>query len=116
MEPTPMSISTGELRLCRTDAVDDGDVLRVEIDGRAPLAVYHADGEFFVSDDTCSHGAASLSEGMVDGAAIECPWHSGSFCLRTGAALNFPAVDPIRVYPAIVRDGAIFIQLDQEPA
>lgn len=101
--------TTKELRLCRVDAVEDGEALRIEIEGRAPLAVYHVDGEFFVSDDTCSHGEAHLSEGTVEGAQIECPWHTGKFCLRTGAALNFPAVTPIRVYPAIVRDGAVFI-------
>jgi nitrite reductase/ring-hydroxylating ferredoxin subunit len=103
------------LRLCRVDEVDDGEALQVCLEGRAPLAVYHVGGEFFVSDDACSHGEASLSEGMVDGAAIECPWHGGKFCLRTGEALNFPAVTPIRVYPATVRDGAVFIASNQEP-
>jgi nitrite reductase/ring-hydroxylating ferredoxin subunit len=118
LEPTtaipPVLSTTGELLLCRTDAVEDGEALRVEVDGRPPLAVYFVDGEYFVSDDTCSHGEASLSEGSVEGAQIECPWHSGKFCLRTGEALNFPAVTPIRVYPVIVRDGAIFIQPIQE--
>jgi nitrite reductase/ring-hydroxylating ferredoxin subunit len=84
-------------------------VLRVEVEGRPPLAVYHLDGEFFVSDDTGSHGTASLSEGFVEGGQVECPWHSGLFCLKTGAALNFPAITPIRVYVAIVKDGAVFI-------
>jgi nitrite reductase/ring-hydroxylating ferredoxin subunit len=109
-----VSNTTGDLWLCRADAIEDGEALRVEVEGRPPLAVYLVDGEYFVSDDTCSHGEASLSEGNVDGSQIECPWHSGKFCLRTGAALNFPAVTPIRVYPVIVRDGAIFIQAKQE--
>jgi nitrite reductase/ring-hydroxylating ferredoxin subunit len=111
---SPASDSGPGLRLCRVDEVDDGEALQVRIEGRAPLAVYHVDGEFFVSDDTCTHGEASLSEGTVDGAEIECPWHSGKFCLRTGEALNFPAVTPIRVYPATVRDGAVYISSDQE--
>ena len=98
------------LRLCAVDALEDGDALRIEIEGRSPLAVYHLDGEYYVSDDLCTHGDASLSEGTLEDGRIECPWHSGSFCLKTGAALTFPAVTPIRVYPAIVRDGAIFIQ------
>lgn len=99
-----------ELRLCTVDAVDDGDAVRIEVEGHAPFAVYHLDGEYYVSDDLCSHGDASLSEGTLEDGRIECPWHSGSFCLKTGAALTFPAVTPIRIYPAIVRDGAIFIQ------
>ena len=90
--------------------------MRVEIAGRPALAVYRVDGEYFVSDDTCSHGEASLSEGSVDRAGIECPWHGGTFCLRTGKALNFPAELPIRVYPTTLRDGAIFIQPGEEPS
>ncbi len=112
---TSVSNSAGELQLCRIDALEEGEPLRVEIEGRPPLAVYFVDGEYFVSDDTCSHGEASLSEGTLDGAEIECPWHSGKFCLRTGEALTFPAVSPIRIYPAIVRDGEIFIQSGQAP-
>ena len=108
--------SAGELRLCRVDAIEDGEALRVEVDGRPPLAVYHLDGEFYVSDDTCSHGGASLSEGFVEGGQVECPWHSGRFCLKTGAALNFPAITPIRVYPAIVKDGIVFISPEQDPS
>lgn len=119
MEPnlaaTAVSNPPGALRLCSADAVEEGEALRVEVEGRPPFAVYRVDGEFFVSDDTCSHGEASLSEGTVDGAEIECPWHSGKFCLRTGEALNFPAVTAIRVYPTMVRDGAIFIQPGEEP-
>lgn len=103
------------MRLCRVDEVDDGEALQVLVEGRAPFAVYHVDGEFFVSDDTCSHGAASRSEATVDGAEIECPWHSGKFCLRTGEALNFPAVTAIRVYPVTVKDGAVYIPAGQEP-
>ncbi|MDR3453362.1 MAG: bifunctional 3-phenylpropionate/cinnamic acid dioxygenase ferredoxin subunit [Rhodoferax sp.] len=114
MERQSVTDSSVELRLCRVDAVEEGEALRVEIDGRPPLAVYHVDGEFFVSDDTCSHGEASLAEGSVDGAEVECPWHSGKFCLRTGNAVNFPAVTPIRVYPTIVRDGEVFIKSNQE--
>ena len=115
MQPPPTLDPRFGLRLCGVDEVDDGEALRVVVKGRAPLAVYHVDGQFFVSDDTCTHGEASLSEGTVEGAEIECPWHSGKFCLRTGEALNFPAVTPIRVYPATVRDGAVFIASDQEP-
>lgn len=109
MEQQGISSSTGELRLCRVDAVEDGEALRVEVEGLPPLAVYHVDGDFYVTDDTCSHGQASLSEGTIEGGQIECPWHSGRFCLKSGAALTFPAITSIRVYPAIVKDGAVFI-------
>jgi nitrite reductase/ring-hydroxylating ferredoxin subunit len=108
------SDATELLKLCRADVVEDGEALRVEVEGRPPLAVFHVNGEYYTTDDTCSHGDASLAEGFVDGEHVECPWHSGRFCLKTGAALTFPAVEPIRVYPTIVRDGNVFIQIERE--
>lgn len=95
--------------LIETDFVPPGTVLRVDVDGYPPLAVFNVDGEFFVCDDTCSHGQASLSEGTVEGATVECPWHNGVFCVRTGAPLSPPAVGPITVYPVHLRDGQVCI-------
>ena len=67
------------------------------------------DGVYFVCDDTCSHGQASLPEGTIEGDRIECPWHNGQFCIRTGAALTAPAVAPIAVYPVTLKEGMVFI-------
>ncbi|WP_420714085.1 Rieske (2Fe-2S) protein [Streptomyces sp. NRRL WC-3742] len=30
---------------------------------------------------------------------MTCPWHHSRFCLRTGRALDMPAVDPLATYP-----------------
>ena len=105
-----METETELIALCSTADAADFGALRVEPEGMPPLAVFFTEGEYFVTDDTCSHGAASLSEGAVEAGQVECPWHSGKFCLRTGAAECFPAVEPIRVYPAILREGNIFIR------
>ena len=102
------------IRLCGVADVQDDEGLRVEIAGHVPFAVFRVGADYLVTDDTCSHGEASLSEGSVDGDQVECPWHSGRFCLRTGQALNFPAVIPIRVHAAFVRDDAVFIRQPDE--
>ena len=98
-----------DIALIEADFVEPGTVLRVEVEGFPPLAVFNLDGEYFVCDDTCSHGQASLSEGSIEGDRIECPWHNGQFCIRTGAALTAPAVAPVAVYPVTLKDGMIFI-------
>jgi len=95
------------------DAVDvEVDVpLRVERDGLPALAVFRLDdGSIHVTDDTCTHGQASLSEGFVVGDEIECPWHSGRFCVRDGRATALPATEPIRVHAARVIDGRVCIE------
>jgi nitrite reductase/ring-hydroxylating ferredoxin subunit len=95
-------------RLCRVDEVPEGEVRRVKVDGRPPLAVFNVAGEFFVIDDTCTHGMASLAEGFVEDGIVECPWHGGAFDVRTGAAVRHPCVVALRRYAVEVRDGAIY--------
>ncbi|TMH54626.1 MAG: non-heme iron oxygenase ferredoxin subunit [Betaproteobacteria bacterium] len=85
--------------LCKTADVAPGSVKRADAPGFPPLAVFNLAGSFYVTDDTCTHGQASLSEGYVEESQVECPWHGGRFCLRTGQPLAFPAVEPIRDYP-----------------
>jgi nitrite reductase/ring-hydroxylating ferredoxin subunit len=88
--------------LCKTAEVSPGAVKRVDVDGLPPLAVYNLRGRFYVTDDTCSHGKASLAEGFVDGGEIECPWHGGRFDIASGRPTCLPAAEPVTSYPATV--------------
>jgi ethylbenzene dioxygenase ferredoxin component len=88
--------------ICKTTDVGPGSVKRVEVDGLPPLAVYNLGGRFFVTDDTCTHGKASLAEGAVEGTTIECPWHGGRFDIATGQPTCLPAIEPIATYPVTV--------------
>ena len=103
-------MATERIALMEAMAVAPGEVKRCLAPGFAPFAVYNIDGDYFVTEDTCSHGMASLSEGMLDGDIIECPWHGGAFHVRTGAAAERPCVAPIKTFPAIVEDGMIWTE------
>lgn len=97
--------------LCDTGAVDEGEILRVDVEGAPPLAVYKIEGDYFVTADTCTHGEASLSEGFVENGAVECPWHNGKFCIRTGAALDFPAAVALQTWPVTLTNGKVCIRI-----
>jgi nitrite reductase/ring-hydroxylating ferredoxin subunit len=88
--------------LCKASDVAPGSVIRVEVEGYPALAVYNIEGTYYVTEDLCSHGHASLAEGYVEGKEIECPWHSGRFDIATGAPTCFPAVEPIATYPVTI--------------
>jgi nitrite reductase/ring-hydroxylating ferredoxin subunit len=51
-------------------------------------AVFNVDGEFFVTDDACTHGPGSLSEGYIEGDIVECNFHNGQFNVRTGEVVS----------------------------
>ena len=74
------------IRLCAIDDLSEDEVHRVELDGGHGIAVYLLDGEVFATDDLCTHGEASLAEGEIEDGRIVCPFHLGSFDIRTGAA------------------------------
>ena len=94
---------SGTLRpICKVTDVDPGAVKRVGVEGLPPLAVYNVGGRFYVTDDTCTHGKASLSEGYVEGTLIECPWHGGRFDIASGQPACLPAIEPITAYAVTV--------------
>jgi nitrite reductase/ring-hydroxylating ferredoxin subunit len=92
-----------ESELLRTESV------RLAI--RPAVAVFNLDGAFYAIDDTCSHAESSLAEGYVEDGTVECILHFARFCIKTGAALSAPAVDPVRTYPVKVEDGVVLVDL-----
>jgi nitrite reductase/ring-hydroxylating ferredoxin subunit len=104
-----MSLGCQRVALCRKEAVEAGKVIRIE-KGPLVLAVYNLDGEYFVTDDACTHGPGSLSEGCIDGDNIECDFHNGAFNIRTGAVAAAPCMVPIKTYPVTIdADGTVSI-------
>jgi nitrite reductase/ring-hydroxylating ferredoxin subunit len=59
-------VAAGRIDLCSTAEVTPGNAMRVEKAGLV-LAVFNLDGEFFVTDDGCTHGSGSPSEGFIEG-------------------------------------------------
>jgi nitrite reductase/ring-hydroxylating ferredoxin subunit len=101
------------VKLCPTSEIPENSVKRFDV-GNYVLAVYHVDGEFYATDDECTHGCASLAEGELDGHVIECGLHFGAFDVRTGAAVQAPCFTPVRTYKVEVRDGQIFVDTEKE--
>jgi nitrite reductase/ring-hydroxylating ferredoxin subunit len=97
------------IELCSTDEVTPGAALKVETEGLT-LAVFNVSGEFFVTDDLCTHGPGSLSEGYLEDDVIECNFHNGQFNVRTGEVVSPPCMVPIKIYPVMVVDGKVTIE------
>ena len=106
--PAPM----GDGSICAIRPRSTGlDGLRVMVDDTA-LAVFKVDDRFYVTDDTCTHGAASLADGLMHGCEVECPFHGGRFDVRTGIATAFPCVDDLGTYQAEVRGSAVYARIN----
>ena len=75
----------------------------IEYDGRR-IAIFNAAGNYYATDDTCSHDDASLTEGWYEPEeqTVECPMHGSRFNITTGQALSLPAFAPIAVYLSLI--------------
>jgi nitrite reductase/ring-hydroxylating ferredoxin subunit len=105
---------SARIKLCATDEVRPGEALRVEANDLI-LAVFNVDGRFYVTDDACTHGPGSLSEGYLDQDVIECNFHQGCFNVRTGEVVSPPCIVPVKTYSPIVEDGIVYIELESPP-
>lgn len=106
----PAAVAT-KVELCKADQVSPGSALRVEAAGLT-VAVFNLDGTFYVTDDACTHGPGSLSEGFIDGDVIECNFHNGQFDIKTGEVVSPPCMIPVKTYPATVEGDTVFIEVD----
>ncbi|MEV0668100.1 non-heme iron oxygenase ferredoxin subunit [Actinomadura luteofluorescens] len=113
---TDLQSTGGRTVLCAADDVPPGRMLRVVTGDAGPLLVSNVNGTIHVTDDTCTHAEASLSDGDLEGGRVVCPVHWAEFDLATGEALCFPASRPLAVYRAAVEDGMVVAFLARRSA
>ena len=80
--------------------------------GDKQIAVYNVEGEFYATDNICTHGQARLCDGFLEGHEIECPLHQGKFDVRNGKPMCEPVSEALRSYPVKVEGQRVFLQFD----
>ncbi len=81
----------------------DGETLLGHADGEHVMLARRGD-EVFAVGAVCTHYGALLTDGILVGDTVRCPWHHACFSLRTGEALAAPAFKPLPCWQ-VERDG-----------
>lgn len=82
-----------------------------------PILVYRLmSGEAVGTEDRCPHRFAPLSLGTRDGDNVVCGYHGLTFspegnCVRNPFSDRIPSTFKVRTYPAVERDGIIWLWL-----
>lgn len=90
-----------------------GERLFVEL-GDKPIVIFNIAGQYFAIGDICTHDDGPLGDGVLEGNNIVCPRHGAEFDVRTGQAMQMPAVIDIPAYPVQIQDGKIFVGILKE--
>ena len=80
------------------------------------IAVFRLDDGYWAIEDVCTHDGGPVAEGTLAGSIIECPRHGATFDVRSGAALTFPATQPVPNYPVRVLGDEIQVSMDPAAA
>jgi nitrite reductase/ring-hydroxylating ferredoxin subunit len=102
------NVAKNIVKVCAQSEISPETVKACEV-GDLRLAVYNIGGKFYVTDDECTHAAASLADGMLEGDVIECCVHVGAFHVPTGAVRAPPCEVALRTYKVVLQDGDIYI-------
>lgn len=96
------------IEIAPVSELSNGGRLFVEL-GDKPMVIFNIAGQFFAIGDVCTHDDGPLGDGLLEGDHIVCPRHGAEFDVRTGQAVQMPAVVDIPAYPVRVVDGKIYV-------
>ncbi len=104
----------GFVKVAQVSEISPGEMITVDFPSGDAVLIANVEGVIHACDDICSHAYASLSEGDINGAEVECPLHGAVFNITTGEALTPPAEAPIKVYQVQVEGDDILVAPPQE--
>jgi 3-phenylpropionate/trans-cinnamate dioxygenase ferredoxin subunit len=91
----------------------NGERLFLEIEGKA-IVIFNIADQLFAIGDICTHDDGPLGDGDLEGYNIVCPRHGAEFDVKTGKAVQMPAVVDIPAYTVKVVNGMILVGIPRE--
>lgn len=100
--------------VAKADELAPGAMKAVDAADRS-LALYNVEGQFYATDNECTHAYAMLTDGTIDGEVIECPLHGGAFEIKTGKGLGAPIFCDLKTYRTRVTGaGEVQVQVEKD--
>ena len=106
---------TRRVDLLGVDEVPEGTMKMAFVDGTDQVVVVHTGGEIRAFQGICSHEYFELDKGFLTAGTLTCALHLSRFDLSNGEPLDPPAEEPLAVYPVVVENGRVFIEVPDGP-
>jgi nitrite reductase/ring-hydroxylating ferredoxin subunit len=95
------------------DAIPDDFVVPYYLDDlKLRVSVAGVADSLYAFDDlcTCADAPCPLSGGLLTGTTLMCQCHGSRFDITTGAVIEGPATEPLRVYDVQEADGDVQVR------
>ncbi len=104
----------GFVRVCGVADLPDPGKIAVKV-GDCTVALFRASGQFWATDDRCTHDGGQLVAGRLEGYTIICPRHGARFDIRTGEVLSRPAAVDLAVHQVKVEGDEVLVRVSEGP-
>jgi 3-phenylpropionate/trans-cinnamate dioxygenase ferredoxin subunit len=101
--------------LLGVDEVPDGTMKMAWVDGTDQVLVVNTGGVVRAVQGICSHEYFELDKGFLTAGTLTCALHLSRFDLSDGEPLDPPAELPLEVYPVVVENGRVIIEVPDGP-
>ena len=101
--------------LLGVDEVGEGEMKMVWVDGTDQVLVINNRGTFTAVQGVCSHEYFELDKGFLTAGTLTCALHLSRFDLSSGEPIDPPAELPLEIYPVVVENGRVIIEVPDGP-
>lgn len=98
------------IKIAEVKDLPPGQAAAFDVEGQK-IALFNVEGTFYAIGDTCTHRGGPLSEGLVAGTIVTCPWHGADFDLKTGAVMRSPARQEVPSFRVVIEGGDVKIEI-----
>jgi 3-phenylpropionate/trans-cinnamate dioxygenase ferredoxin subunit len=104
-----------QIDLLGVDEVPDGTMKMAIVDGVDQVLVVNTGGTIRAMQGICTHEYFELDKGFLTGATLTCALHLSRFDLASGDPLDPPAELPLAMYPVVIENGRVMIEVPDGP-
>jgi 3-phenylpropionate/trans-cinnamate dioxygenase ferredoxin component len=97
------------------EEVPEGTMKMAVVDGTDQVLVVDTSDRLYAMQGICSHEYFELDKGFLTAGTLTCALHLSRFDLENGEPLDPPAELPLAVYPVVVEDDRIIIEVPDGP-
>jgi len=76
-------------KVAKVTDIPDGELKMVSVGGN-DLCLANSGGTLYCIENNCPHQGGPLSEGVLAGKVVTCPWHNWKIDITTGQGVHNP--------------------------